>query len=271
MARAQQAQEVAPDLHPAPVEETMTYILRERCVGTGALSYHVCGARRLASYIGNKLKYAAQLVEIMQIKGPPQRLIWWDTGEWANTLATLHVYGKWREVAQVIDLWGAERKAAYDAGIDVRGGVDDRDLYDMLLGCDVPTDMVTRAAAHLYLQTRTFNGKPVKVIDGTRWRTAGFAPEYSVSVGNLRSKNSHARGWATPRWKLADNVRAAGAVDWPPVTIAPQPGLLEPGRVIDYFDPPPPTRASRATATPTPVRSLLQTPWPPTMLALTST
>ena len=41
----------------------------EFCCGSAAVSYSLFGAYRLAPYMGSKMTYAKQLVELMQLNG----------------------------------------------------------------------------------------------------------------------------------------------------------------------------------------------------------
>lgn len=173
--------------------------------GSAAVSYGLLGARRLAPYMGSKLRYVKQLLELMQLAPEAlEAVILLDSGEWGRTLNTFHERDLADAVAAMIDQWGSARKAAMDAGEDVRYWTDDRELYDQLVGAAyLPLATPTaRAAAHLFLQVRAFNGKSVSVRRGA-WHSHGFDPEYRDSKPGAKSN----RGWATPRWKLAERIR----------------------------------------------------------------
>jgi hypothetical protein len=178
----------------------------EPFAGSATVAYALYGARRLTPYMGSKLSYARQLLDLMQLTPETvDQVDLMDSGEWGSTLEALHDFGQAERVADILGAWGADRKAALDAGEDVRYWTDDRELYDKLMQHPIVGTSSWRAASHLFLQTRSFNGKPVSAKNG-RWKGHGFDPEYRDNK-KVTSAKTNNRGWATPRWKLAERIR----------------------------------------------------------------
>lgn len=168
---------------------------------------------------GCKRRLAPQLWPIL---GQPviAEVVLIDPGEWGRTLGVLFG-GGWEDVAKVFDEW-----ADGDA----------RELFDRLRGTGPSTEPVIRAATHLFLQSRTFMGKPVwGEVHG--WRTYGFDPEYRLA--KTSAPNAHPRGWCNTRSTLAKRLRALARLPWPPVTVhhlRAQDVEPVPGAVV-YMDP----------------------------------
>jgi hypothetical protein len=210
----------------------------EPFAGTAAVAYALVGARRPVPYMGSKLLLSRRLIGAMGLTGQrPARILLNDAGEWGRTLSTLHA-GAWRSVAAVFDTWGSERLKAFQADpIAAQELTDDRDLFDRLRQEPPPTDHVLRAATHLYLQARNYNAKPVApTADG--WRTDGFDPEHRNNK-RTTSPRTNNRGWASPRWVIAERLRSLAAVDWPEVIVTQADATrLRPRVDVAYLDPP---------------------------------
>lgn len=195
--------------------------LVELCCGTGAVSLHALGGKPLAPYLGGKVRYAPQILGVVrELTGAADlgavHLV--DAGEWPRTLATTRASAS--AVADQLLAWAPE---------------DDRALFDRLRLVPPPADPIERAAAHLYLQARTYRGKPVSA-DVAGWRTFGFDPEDRVHC----SLNARPHGRVNPRPTIAARVRAFGALSWPQATRIEQGDAAEvpprPGAVV-YVDP----------------------------------
>ncbi len=199
----------------------MTRPFVELCAGGAALTAHALGGERVATYLGSKRRQAPKLLGLMRVLRPSM-VVLNDAGEFGRTLGVMIRDGE--QVARVIESWLPEN---------------DRELFDRLRAAPPHLlDPVERAAAHLYLQVRTFRSKPVHpTAEG--WRTHGFDPEYDPRKGP--GANSHARGWATPRPKLAARVRAFAALPWPVATFTTQRDardITPVERAVVYIDPP---------------------------------
>lgn len=182
--------------------------------GTASVSYAIVGAERLTPYMGSKKLLAPRLVELMQVyKGRVGRFVWVDASEWGRTLDVVH--RRPHDVAVTLWGWGHKRRDAELAGEDVRYWTDDAALFDRLRNKPPHLNEAVRAASHLYLQVRSFNGKPVYPNpDGTGWCTHGFDPEYRDTKDPTSRSN---RGWATPRWRLQERIERNTGKDWPQV------------------------------------------------------
>jgi hypothetical protein len=170
----------------------------ELCCGTGAVSLHALGGRPLAPYLGGKVRYAPQILRVVrELAGAADvgALHLVDAGEWPRTLNVA------REMPEAV----ADRLLAWTPE-------DGRALFDRLRL--VPPSIVPseRAATHLFLQARTYRGKPVSP-HAAGWRTFGFDREDRVH--HNPGPNTHVRGTVNTRPTLAARVRAFGALSWP--------------------------------------------------------
>lgn len=195
-----------------------TVAFLEPFAGSAALTYDLFGTRRPCAYMGSKLLYAPRLLHLMGLRSTPQRKTADDThwlvysylsdpGEWGHTHQVLASQFGAELVAKQLRLWCESILARHDGDLAaVAADNDDRALFDHLRNTPVGCfNSASRAAAHLYLQSRTSRGKPVGPRPDDRgWVTHGFDPEHDPRQGS--GPNSNARGWATPRWKLAKRV-----------------------------------------------------------------
>ena len=183
----------------------------EACAGTAALTFALFGAKPPVPMAGSKRTLAKALLErVWPADLPrPTRVLLNDAGEWGHTLRAMfdgHALGSasrggWHRIAGWLEAWIPENERA---------------LFDRLRRAPPPEDPFERAAAHLYLQTRTFRGKPVYPnADGTGWVTHGFDPEYREAV----TPGAKSRGWFNSRPILAEKLRALAKVPWPEITV----------------------------------------------------
>lgn len=169
--------------------------LVELCAGTAALTLHLAGRTPPVPTIGSKRHYASQIAALMGLGEStgvlPDHVVLVEPGEWGKTLAVLLVDPAGPEaVAATLEDWVKH---------------DERELFDSLRAYPPSHDPYFRAATHLYLQTRTFRGKPVGPdARGYTWETHGFDSEYRAAV----SEGSKDRGWFNARPVLAAKVRA---------------------------------------------------------------
>ena len=127
----------------------------ELCAGTGALTCRLLGVSRPTPYMGNKRKYAAQILGLLRPSGA--RLILADPGPWGDTWAALAA----GEVSPTLEalIPSDPREHA--------------DLWRRLASAPVPADRPERAAAHLVMQALSFRGKPIGVSPGA-WTNHGI-------------------------------------------------------------------------------------------------
>lgn len=165
--------------------------LVELCAGTAALTCHIFGVRTLSTYMGGKREYAEQIVKALDIQRDNiERVVLVDAGEWGLTLETV-----------------LTRQDAVCSAIEAVLSENDRELFDRWRNEPPPVNLAERAARHLYLQLRTFRGKPVSVKPGgAGWKTHGFSPEWAETKVKT-SPLTNDRGWATPRPKIIERVR----------------------------------------------------------------
>lgn len=175
-------------------------IFVELCAGTAAITATLLGGRTLCPYLGGKSRQAAEIIATLNMRTRLSRIVLVDAGEFGRTLAA--VLDDSDKVCSYIEAW-------YDD--------DDRALYERLRTKAPASNRFERAAAHLYLQARSYRGRPVAP-ESDRWKVWGFDPEYRLSK-TCAGPNSHARGWATPRPVLAQRVRDFAALPWPTVDI----------------------------------------------------
>lgn len=198
-------------------------ILVEACCGTAALTFSLFGQKPPVPMAGSKRTLASQIHPFL---GPgPWTEAWLnDPGEWGQTWTTLFGPYGWNAVADVLLAW------------DDRN---DRRLFDDLRTAPPDSNPIRRAAAHLFLQSRTYRGRPVYPLpDGTGWRTHGFDPEFRMA--KTKASGAKDRGWFNARPTIARKLQALAQVDWPPVRVtrldardlAPVPEALL------YLDPP---------------------------------
>lgn len=190
---------------------TSTFI--EVCAGTAAASSHLVGGKKgkpPVPYAGSKRRLAPRIAQLLWLGDSlPDRIILTDPSEWGRTLHTLLVARQAEAVAGVLESWI---------------GRDDRELFDELRGSAPPPDAAERAATHLYLQTRTYRGKPVAP-RAEGWITHGFDPEYRLAIAKLAGSKD--RGWFNARPVLAKKVREWGAHPWPDEVDVRQCGALD--------------------------------------------
>lgn len=179
----------------------------EPFAGTAAVSFHLVGSHRLTPYMGNKGNYAKTLVSLMDLKDVTS-IIWNDAGPSGKALSMLGSSENLLKVATILEKLYSPDELNEGFGPSGR----DRKLYDIFKELDTTKLAPAAFAAHwLFMQTRSFNGKPISIKPNGRWRTAGFDPEYRKA----KKPGAKDRGWATPRWKLAEKVRQAAACNWP--------------------------------------------------------
>ena len=168
--------------------------------------------------MGNKRLYSEQILSMMGVSSP-SRIVLVEPGEWGRTLRVM--FDSSHAVANVLESWV---------------GLNDRALFDSLRGSKPSVDCIVRAAAHLYLSSRTYRGKPVYP-EGVGWKTHGFDPEYRQP--KVMGPNTHARGWSNPRPKLAEKIRLFAAWRGPPVVVVTGDAKnVLPRRAWVYIDPP---------------------------------
>lgn len=173
----------------------------ELCAGTAAVSLALLGGRAPVPFAGSKRSFVKQLFVEMGVdpSQPPDQIHLVDCSEWGRTLQAMKTSAN--AIADVFDTWAEEPDA--------------RELFDRLRTTAPPDDPVLRAAAHLFLQARTYRGKPVyPTEDG--WKTHGFDPEHRAEAVN---PGSHVRGWYNSRPTLARKLREIAQLDWSRVTI----------------------------------------------------
>lgn len=189
----------------------------ELAAATAAVSHRRVGATRISPYMGSKKLLADRLIELMGLAEVSiDTMVWVDVGEWGRTLDVVHHRAE--EVAATLSDWCHMRFAAQQRGEDVRYWTDDAELFRYLRTTRPPDDdPVLRAATHVFLQTRSYNGKPVSATP-TGWKTHGFDPEYRDTKISVAAKPNN-RGWASPRWTLAERIRANAALSWPKVDV----------------------------------------------------
>jgi len=164
-----------------------TYV--ELCSGSGAVLLKLWGLKPVASYMGSKgLLYKKLKHYVWPHHDPPSKVLLVDPGEWGRTFQQLVQAGP--AVAAFFREWSPEG---------------DRDLFDRLRKAPPSENPVVRAASHLYLQTRTYRGKPVGA-KSTGWTTHGFDPEYRLA--KTSGPNSNPRGWCYRRSTVADRIEA---------------------------------------------------------------
>lgn len=199
----------------------------ELCAGTAAITFALFEANPPVPMAGSKRTLASQIVPLLKLERPPERVILNDPGEWGRTLAVLFG-GGWEAVASMFDAWAAD---------------DARILFDRLRSTAPSPDPVERAATHLYLQTRTYRGKPVypRAV-GAGWVTHGFDSEYRIAVS--KASGAKDRGWFNARPALAKKLRALAGVRWPVVEVHQRDGLdlarelAAQGGLVVLVDPP---------------------------------
>ena len=217
-------------------------IFVEGCAGTAALTFRLFGAKRPIPMAGSKDSIAQHIIKAMGLEGQkPERVILIDAGEWGKTLAAMFHADGFETLAGFFDRWQEEY------GIDGA-----KRLFDELRRRAVPGNAQERAAAHLYMQTRTYRGKPVYTTpDSASWVTHGFDPEFRLA--KTKSAGAKDRGWFNARPTIARKLRDLATVEWPPVTVIARDirranPVAAPGRdVVLYLDPPYQTTEESAT------------------------
>ncbi|MBX2800562.1 MAG: hypothetical protein KTR31_22980 [Myxococcales bacterium] len=140
----------------------MGFTLVEPCSGSAAFALHLLGARRsLLPYQGSKWRFRHSLARRaaqLGFVGTPDAVVLTDPGPWGRTLSV------------VLD---PEGRGALVERLSALAEEDPRGVYERLQGGPVPTDAVTFAAEHLFLQRLSFSGKAVGAGAG-RWSSPGF-------------------------------------------------------------------------------------------------
>ena len=198
-------------------------MLRELCAGTAALTlYCASGRRPPLAYMGGKGSYAKQIAEALQLtRLRPTRYELYDRGEWGLTLETLFcateglpVLAEQARLALGCASWPerASARGACAVAQVIRAWQEDdaRGLYDRLRNSPPNKNRIIRAATHLYLQTRTYRGKPVYPrVDGSGWVTYGFDPEVRGAV----REGAKPRGSYNARPAFAGKIEALSSLE----------------------------------------------------------
>jgi len=171
--------------------------LFEPYAGTAAVSMRLAGCRHLAPYVGGKHFSSRQILEVLQLSsledvsgvklgdaGP-----WGRFWEWCST-------ERLEAVADLLEGWD-ERYPQPEGG--------DRTLWEAIRSTRPPKNPVVWMASFLYLQARSYRGKPVWPLEDG-WRTHGFDPEYRDTKVRTSAKTNN-RGWANARPKIALRCR----------------------------------------------------------------
>lgn len=173
--------------------------LLEPFAGSAAVSMRALGLHTLCPYVGGKGFSSERILELlgMPVGALPDQVVLNDSGAFGR-FWSLCSPGLLREAARLLRSWEGEPPFPRD-----------RELFDRLRGTSPSSlDDVAWLATFLFLQARTFRGKPIwELHDDGGWKTHGFDPEYRDTLVRT-SKKTHNRGWASPRGALARRLDA---------------------------------------------------------------
>jgi hypothetical protein len=177
--------------------------LFEPYAGSAAVSMRLLGVHNLCPYMGGKRFSADKILDLLDLRSAEdcRGVYLSDTG----------LFGEfWRHCSVENLLRAAEVLLEWERELPAPGG--DRALFERLTAgttAEMPVDSWFWLAAFLFLQTRSYRGKPVWR-DSHGWKTHGFDPEYRDTKVRTSPK-THNRGWASPRKALAERLQALAA------------------------------------------------------------